>query len=123
MNYGIPGASYLIDGLACAGLVRCRPFGPHLQDGIRRPSTSSHPKRRRLHPPVQTGFDLLARQDFLGLDLGNQTLDAGAVCFLLTGYSADHLLEQGINAGAAEIFVKPIKIEKFLETLTARLAT
>lgn len=29
-------------------------------------------------------------------------------CFLLTGYSADHIAEQGIEAGAIEILTKPI---------------
>jgi DNA-binding response OmpR family regulator len=40
-------------------------------------------------------------------------------CFLITGHSEDDLLEQGINAGAVEIFTKPIDLEEILRHLTA----
>lgn len=40
-------------------------------------------------------------------------------CFLLTGYSADHLLEQGISAGAADVLTKPIDVAELLQILAA----
>ncbi len=48
-------------------------------------------------------------------------LNPQACCFLLTGYSADHLVEQGIDAGAVEILRKPIDVDRFLGTLAAAL--
>ena len=45
----------------------------------------------------------------------------GTRCFLLTGYSAFDLLEQGISAGAAEILTKPIDVEELLQHLAASL--
>ena len=42
----------------------------------------------------------------------------GLPCFLLTGYSADDLANQGIEAGAMEILTKPIDPD----TLSRRLA-
>ena len=47
--------------------------------------------------------------------------DPGARCFLLTGFSADHILEQGIDAGAVEILTKPIEIEELLRKIAAIL--
>lgn len=40
-------------------------------------------------------------------------------CFLLTGYSADDLLQQGIDAGAVEILTKPINVEELLRHIAA----
>ena len=40
-------------------------------------------------------------------------------CFLLTGYSAEQLLEQGINAGAVEILTKPIDVDDVLRLIAA----
>jgi DNA-binding response OmpR family regulator len=45
-----------------------------------------------------------------------------AHCFLLTGYSAVDLMEQGISAGALEILTKPVNIEKLLQKLTNLMA-
>ena len=39
-------------------------------------------------------------------------------CFLLTGHSADHIAEQGIEAGAIEILTKPIELEEMLRRLS-----
>ncbi len=39
-------------------------------------------------------------------------------CFLLTGHSADHIAEQGIEAGAIEILTKPIDLEEMLQRLS-----
>ncbi len=39
-------------------------------------------------------------------------------CFLLTGYSADRITEQGIDAGAIEILTKPIDLEEMLQRLS-----
>lgn len=46
----------------------------------------------------------------------------GTRCFLVTGYSADHLLDQGISAGAVEILTKPIDVEDLLRLLTTHQA-
>jgi DNA-binding response OmpR family regulator len=40
-------------------------------------------------------------------------------CFLLTGYSADHIADQGIEAGALEILTKPIDPEDLKRRLAA----
>ncbi len=40
-------------------------------------------------------------------------------CFLLTGYSADHIAAQGIEAGAAEILTKPIEPEELSRKIAA----
>lgn len=40
-------------------------------------------------------------------------------CFLLTGYSADHISKQGVEAGAIEVLTKPIDPEE----LSHRLCT
>ena len=37
--------------------------------------------------------------------------DPKARCFMLTGYSADHIAKLGLEAGAAEILTKPIDPE------------
>jgi two-component system OmpR family response regulator/two-component system response regulator QseB len=39
-------------------------------------------------------------------------------CFLMTGFSADHIAEQGIEAGAVEILTKPIELEEVLRRLS-----
>lgn len=36
-----------------------------------------------------------------------------ATCFLLSGYSADHLLDLGIIEGATEILTKPIDVDSY----------
>ncbi len=38
-------------------------------------------------------------------------------CFLLTGYSADHIAKQGVEAGALEILTKPIDPKELLHRL------
>lgn len=38
-------------------------------------------------------------------------------CFLLTGFSANHITEQGIEAGAIEVLTKPINLEEILQRL------
>ena len=38
-------------------------------------------------------------------------------CFLLTGYSADHVAERGIEAGAIEILTKPIDPNELLRRI------
>ena len=43
-------------------------------------------------------------------------------CFLLTGYSADHVLLRGVEAGAAEILTKPVNPEELSQRLAARPA-
>ncbi len=40
-------------------------------------------------------------------------------CFLATGYSADHIVAQGIEAGAIEIMTKPIDAEALSRRLAA----
>ena len=40
-----------------------------------------------------------------------------ARCFLMTGYSADHIAAQGIGAGAVEILTKPIDLEELLQQI------
>jgi len=44
-------------------------------------------------------------------------IDADARCFLMTGYSADQIAEQGIEAGAIEILTKPIEPYELLRRL------
>lgn len=39
-------------------------------------------------------------------------------CFLMTGFSADHIARQGIEAGAVEILTKPIELEDILQRLS-----
>ncbi len=39
-------------------------------------------------------------------------------CFLMTGFSADHIAKQGIEAGAVEILTKPIELEDILRRLS-----
>lgn len=46
----------------------------------------------------------------------------GTRCFLVTGYSADQVLEQGFDAGAAEILTKPIDVEDLVQRLTTQQA-
>ncbi len=43
----------------------------------------------------------------------------GTRCFLLTGYSADHVGRQGIAAGAVDILTKPVDPEDLLQRLAA----
>ncbi len=43
--------------------------------------------------------------------------DPKARCFLLTGYSADHIAKGGIEAGALKILTKPIDLEELLGQL------
>lgn len=43
----------------------------------------------------------------------------GIRCFLLTGYSADHVARQGIEAGAVEILTKPVDPEDLIRRLAA----
>ncbi len=38
-------------------------------------------------------------------------------CLLLTGYSADHLAQQGISQGAAALLTKPVSLETLQECL------
>ena len=38
-------------------------------------------------------------------------------CFLMTGFSAEHIAAQGIEAGAVEVFTKPIELEEILRRL------
>ncbi|MDH5410423.1 MAG: response regulator [Alphaproteobacteria bacterium] len=38
-------------------------------------------------------------------------------CFLLTGYSSDHLTEQGIEAGAIDILTKPVNLDEILRRI------
>ena len=38
-------------------------------------------------------------------------------CFLMTGYSIDHVIQQGIDAGALEVLTKPIQVEKLMRRL------
>lgn len=40
-----------------------------------------------------------------------------ARCFLLTGYSADHIAAQGIEAGAAEVMTKPVEFGELFKRL------
>jgi len=40
-----------------------------------------------------------------------------AKCFLLTGYSADHVAGQVVEAGAVEVLTKPIDVEQLLRRL------
>jgi DNA-binding response OmpR family regulator len=49
--------------------------------------------------------------------LGIKQIRSGARCFLLTGYSADHIAQQGIEAGAIEILTKPIDTQELLRLL------
>lgn len=44
-------------------------------------------------------------------------IDPGARCFLMTGYSADQIAEQGIEAGAIEILTKPVEPYELLRRL------
>ncbi len=44
-------------------------------------------------------------------------------CFLMTGFSADHIAKQGIEAGAVEILTKPIELEDILRRLSDIRAT
>lgn len=43
-------------------------------------------------------------------------------CFLLTGYSADHVSLRGVEAGAVEIWTKPVNPEELSRRLAARPA-
>lgn len=44
-------------------------------------------------------------------------VDPGARCFLMTGYSGEHIAEQGIEAGAIEILTKPVEPYELLRRL------
>lgn len=44
--------------------------------------------------------------------------NAKARCFLMTGYSSDHIAKQGIEAGAVEILTKPIDLKEVLPRIT-----
>ncbi len=44
-------------------------------------------------------------------------IDPGARCFLMTGYSNEHLAEQGIEAGAIEVLTKPIEVEEVVRRI------
>ena len=46
-------------------------------------------------------------------------LNSTARCFLLTGYSAGDLLDQGLKAGAVEILKKPIFVDALLQKIAA----
>lgn len=41
-------------------------------------------------------------------------------CFLLTGYSAEDVARQGIDAGSAEILTKPVDPEELCRRLTVK---
>ena len=43
--------------------------------------------------------------------------DNKARCFLMTGFSADHIAAQGYEAGALEILTKPIDLEELLRQI------
>ena len=51
-----------------------------------------------------------------------QQYNPDARCFLLTGYSANDIVEQGINAGALKVFTKPVRMEELLELLADTVA-
>ena len=40
-------------------------------------------------------------------------------CFLMTGYSADHIAKQGIEEGALDILTKPIEVAELSRRLAA----
>ncbi len=40
-------------------------------------------------------------------------------CFLMTGYSADHIAKQGIEEGALEILTKPVEVAELSRRLAA----
>lgn len=44
-------------------------------------------------------------------------IDPRARCFLMTGYSNEHLAEQGIEAGAVEILTKPVDVEEIMRRI------
>lgn len=44
--------------------------------------------------------------------------DPRVLCFLLTGYSADHIAERGIRANAFEILTKPIDLAELIQRLS-----
>lgn len=43
--------------------------------------------------------------------------DPKARCFLLTGYSAEHIAKDGIESGALEILTKPVDLDNLLDQL------
>jgi two-component system response regulator CpxR len=43
----------------------------------------------------------------------------GVRCFLMTGYSVDPIIQQGIDAGALEVLSKPIHVEELMRRLAA----
>ncbi len=48
---------------------------------------------------------------------GLRELAPDMVCFLMTGYSADHIAAQGIEAGALRVLNKPVDLEDLLRAL------
>ena len=40
-------------------------------------------------------------------------------CFLMTGYSADHIAKQGVEEGALEILTKPVEVGELSRRLAA----
>lgn len=48
-----------------------------------------------------------------------QKTDPKTRCFLMTGYSADHLAVRAIKAGAIEVLTKPVDINELAGRLTA----
>ncbi len=50
--------------------------------------------------------------------LAIQKTDPNTRCFLMTGYSADHLATQAIEAGAIEVLTKPLDLDELSQRLT-----
>ncbi len=50
--------------------------------------------------------------------LAIQETDPKTRCFLMTGYSADHLATQAIEAGAIEVLTKPLDLDELSQRLT-----
>ena len=50
--------------------------------------------------------------------LAIQETDPKTRCFLMTGYSADHLATQAIEAGAIEVLTKPLNLDELSQRLT-----
>ena len=81
--------------------------------------------KRGIQAARDTAYDFVfidvGLPDMSGVDVLRQVkrIDPTTRCLLLTGYSAEQLLEQGINAGAAEILTKPIDVDDVLRLVAA----